>query len=91
MNEVTGLIYELRLKSAQYLAQFESVDSEHWKRFTELNSMEFVEHDTYSFLCRLMKAGIEEFYIFTEAGKRKQPKAERIFGVVDYTGSNVFA
>ena len=88
MNELIGIIFEMRLNYGEKISKLEKLNKEETEIFVELNNLESLESDTYYMFNELMRTGVFEFYIFTEPGKKKG-KTEKMFGIVDYSTNNV--
>lgn len=52
--------------------------------FFKLNDRGSLEEDVFLLFDALMKAGVDQFYVHQEPGKKRKKKTTRMFGRVDY-------
>ena len=78
MSDVVGILFEL---CHIHLESVQSVLEDAGEEFKTVNNSDFIEHDVYVMFDLILSAGLKEFYVFEEPGKKKKKRSTtKMFG-----------
>lgn len=68
MSDLVGIIFE---QCHVHLGACEKYEGEKSAEFLAVNNRKYLENDVYALFDLLLSAGLDEFYIYDEPGKKK--------------------
>lgn len=77
MSDLIGIIFE---QCHLHLGVCEKHSGEKSPEFQAVNDRKYLEHDVYIIFDLLLSAGLDEFYIYDEPGKKKAGGGNKMFG-----------